>query len=430
MIRRWLALESWFVATVPPDRQRRARAATRFAAGVAPWGFVFASMFAALGLSGLATSLVFAGLGVGTAPLVMRTTGSVAAAAHWLNLFLAQSLLLSSAALGGLLAASFPWFGVCVVSAALLAGPRAGMAWAGVALAATGALLGLHLTHQLPPEPVSPDHLAALAASAHAGLFAVVLVMVVAVMSVTDRAHAELEQAVRDVAHANQAKSEFLAQMSHELRTPMNAILGYAELLLDEAPEHRHDVEQIHVAGEHLLRLINEVLDLSKVDAGRMTFQTTAVDASALAREVMIAAEPLLRAADNTFTVEADAPAWVSADPLRLKQCLLNLLANAAKFTRGGAVRLVVRSGRDGTTISVVDTGIGIAPDQLGRIFEPFAQASPEIHRMYGGTGLGLALVKQFVTRMGGRVWVDSRVGAGSAFHLALPSAPAGGSVG
>ncbi|MEQ1500715.1 MAG: HAMP domain-containing sensor histidine kinase [Myxococcota bacterium] len=431
MVRRAIAIETWCVAALPADRVRAGRAAVRFAAGVAPWGLLFGVTFGALDLPLLAVSLMVAGLGVGAVPALIRVTRSVAWPAHWMNVFLAQSLLVAAWHLDGIVAACVPWLAVCVVSAAYLIGPRAGIGWTAIAIGSIGALLAAHLTGAVPAAVVPPEVVWCLAASAHAGLFAVVLVFVVAAASVDARARADTARAMQTTADANRAKSDFLAHMSHELRTPMNAILGYAELLLEQAaPEDVHDLEQIHVAGRHLLRLINDVLDLSKVDAGQMAFELGAVDAVATARDVLEAVAPILRARGNDGVLDAASPVWVRADPVRLRQCVLNLVANAAKFTDHGTVRVrIVRTDWE-ATISVEDTGIGIAPDALLRVFEPFVQASADIQRTHGGTGLGLALVKQFVERMDGRVWADSQPGVGSRFHLALPAVAAVGGAG
>lgn len=424
MVQRLLELEAWCVAGLPADRVRAGRAALRFAWGVCPWGFAFAGAFALIGQPLLATSLVIAGLGVGLTPVILRLTRSVDVVAHWMNVFLAQSLLLGAWGIGGILAASIPWLALCIVIAAFLSGPRAGVVWTALGIGSVWFLCAVHFASGVPVDPVSPEIIWVLAATAHSGLFAVVLVFVGAGASVNARAQAELEQARAAADEANNAKSAFLAHMSHELRTPMNAIIGYAELLLEDADtDDRHDLDRIHIAGRHLLQLINEVLDLAKVDAGQMEFTSESVEVVAVSREVLDAAAPLLRAHDNRFVIDAErTEMWVRADPMRLRQCLLNLVSNAAKFTHDGTIRIRIR-GAPETTISVEDTGTGIQPDQLTRIFEPFTQASAEVQRTHGGTGLGLALVKQFVDRMDGRVWVESRVGVGSTFHLALRAA-------
>ncbi len=222
---------------------------------------------------------------------------------------------------------------------------------------------------------------------------------------------------------ANQTKSQFLANMSHELRTPLNAIIGYTELLLEDEPRHDQieDLEHIRRAGGHLLNLINQVLDLSKLEAGKLSFVAEEVDLDHLTGEVIDTAEVLARRNRNVLVVSGGALGIALLDGTRLRQVLLNLLSNACKFTHDGRV---VVAGRDlGThvAISITDSGVGIAPDTLERLFQPFVQADANTSRQYGGTGLGLAIARHFVERMGGRLTVESVVGEGSTFTVTLP---------
>jgi signal transduction histidine kinase len=417
---RWMAVEDRLVGGLTGDDVRRGRAAVRFAWGVAPWGFAFAAAFAALGQPLLCASLILAGAGVGSAPIVLRATSSTSAAVHWMNTMLAQSLLVCAWLLGGVEAACVPWLLVTVVAATFLAGGRAGTVWAALSAAGVLGLLAGHVTGALPEPVVDPLPRWLLAVGAQCGLLAVGLVLVTTVVAVDARARAELEA-------ANRAKSSFLAQMSHELRTPMTAVLGYAELLAEDASDvQREDLERIRASGRHLLDLLDDVLDLSKVSAGRMEFAASPVDLVALARDVLDASAPLLQAHANRAAVEAEEPVVVVADPLRTRQVLLNLVSNAAKFTRDGTVRVGFETAADAgrCAVFVEDTGMGIAPEQLERIFDPFAQASADIQRTHGGTGLGLALARQFVERMGGRLTVVSAVGRGSRFTVWLPAGP------
>ncbi|MEZ4237030.1 MAG: ATP-binding protein [Myxococcota bacterium] len=414
---RWLRLEDAIVAGLPPDDARRGRAAVRFAAGVAPWGFLFTVAFVAAGQPALAVSLLLAGLGVGSGPLVLRTTGSVAVTAHWMNATLAQSLLVCAWNLDGVVAACVPWLLVTVATASFLSGPRAGFAWTALSCAGVSGLLLGHLLGTVPEPIVPPTMIWLLATGADCGLLIVGFVLVTAGVAVNDRARAELEQ-------ADLAKSAFLAQMSHELRTPMNAVLGYAELLAEDATaEQRDDLARISAAGEHLLDLVNDVLDLSKVSAGRMVFSAEPVDLVALAHDVIDASAPLLEARSNRGVVDDGPPLVVLADPLRARQVLLNLVSNASKFTLQGTVRIGFERAEGRARVFVEDTGIGIPAEQLDRIFDAFTQASGDIQRSYGGTGLGLALVREFAERMGGGVAVRSVPGQGSCFTVTLPAA-------
>ena len=253
------------------------------------------------------------------------------------------------------------------------------------------------------------------------------------ISDITERKRAEEElREAREVAlEASKAKSSFLANMSHELRTPLNAIIGIAEMLLEETEESGDEeqaepMRRISRAGKHLLELINEILDISKIEAGRTELHLQDFKLASLLDEVMTTARPLAEAGGNRLTLTgAEASGTVHADPTRLRQVILNLLSNACKFTKDGAVDVTVRqtevSGREGITISVKDSGIGIAPEQIYRLFEPFNQAETSTSAQYGGTGLGLTISREFCRLMGGGIEVQSELGTGSTFVVRLP---------
>ena len=249
------------------------------------------------------------------------------------------------------------------------------------------------------------------------------------VQDVTDRKLAELElAAARDAAEAaNRAKSNFLANMSHELRTPLSAVIGYSEMMEEElddlgAKELLVDLGKIKNNARHLLGLINDVLDLSKVEAGHMDVVAEQVDVAALAAEVAGTAEALVRRKRNRLMVAVAANAGtMRSDGLKIRQCLLNLLGNAAKFTEGGTVTLAVSHEGDDVLFRVSDTGIGMTEQQLGRLFQRFTQADETTTRRFGGTGLGLALTRAFADLLGGSVTAASTPDEGTLFTLRLP---------
>jgi signal transduction histidine kinase/CheY-like chemotaxis protein len=239
--------------------------------------------------------------------------------------------------------------------------------------------------------------------------------------------------AARDEAiRASQAKSDFLASMSHELRTPLNAIIGYSEILLEESgdlvrPELRPDLEKIRGAGKHLLDLINDILDLSKIEAGKMDLFLESIDVAGLLTDVRATVQPLMAKNGNMFEVHCGPDLGTARlDQTKVRQILLNLLSNAAKFTKQGRIMLTARRSTRGDDdcleFEVSDTGIGMTAEQMAKLYSAFSQADASTTRNYGGTGLGLAITKHFCLMLGGDVLVRSELGEGSTFVVTLPA--------
>jgi signal transduction histidine kinase len=242
----------------------------------------------------------------------------------------------------------------------------------------------------------------------------------------------EIQDKNRQLEMASQNKSQFLSSMSHELRTPLNAIIGLTEMMVSNAARFGTEkalepLRRVNAAGTHLLSLINEVLDLSKIEAGKLDLNPESIDLTRLIDEVIGTAGQLAEKNKNRLIVEAQENVGVlKADPMRLKQILLNLLSNACKFTKEGEVALRVRKvadSRNWVELAVADTGIGLTAEQQAKLFQDFTQADSLTARRYGGTGLGLALSRKLARMMGGDVTVASELGKGSVFTVRLPGA-------
>ncbi len=251
---------------------------------------------------------------------------------------------------------------------------------------------------------------------------------------ITEQRHIEesLRLAKEAAEAASRSKSTFLANMSHELRTPLNAIIGYSEMLQEEAEDLGRDdfvddLGKVHAAGKHLLGLINDVLDLSKIEAGKMEIYPETFDIAEMVRGVASTIEPLAEKGGDTLVVDCpEGLGPMHADLTKIRQSLLNLLSNAVKFTERGTVTLAARrepvGERDWVTLDVKDSGIGMTPEQVARLFQPFTQADASTTRKYGGTGLGLTITRRFCQMMGGDVTVQSDPGRGSTFTIRLPA--------
>ncbi len=243
------------------------------------------------------------------------------------------------------------------------------------------------------------------------------------------------EEAMRQAKEAAEsevkAKSEHLASMTHELRTPLNAIIGYSEMLFDDVDEEqdREDLDKITSASRYLLNLINNILDISKIEANKMPLMLETFQVGALLGEVSATIKPLFEKNQNQFVMDyaGESLGEMHNDPTKLRQIMFNLLSNASKFTREGRITLKAtrRSGQDGAEwldFAVSDTGIGMTPEQVARLFQKYVQATDTTSKNYGGTGLGLVLCRQLSHIMGGEIYVDSEVGRGTTFTVSLPA--------
>ncbi len=259
-----------------------------------------------------------------------------------------------------------------------------------------------------------------------------IVFLLVAELRRTARLSSAYRYASIEAEAANRAKSEFLARMTHELRTPLNAVIGYSEMLCEDAREHGYkdiisDLERIRASGTHLLSMINDTLDLSRIETGRLELYPEFVDIEGLVEEVAEAVQPLIRKNNNTYRFEVADVGHLYIDATKLRQILFNLLSNAGKFTHDGSVELSVArekefDGSDWIRFTVRDNGIGIPFDKQTKVFDAFEQADASTTRQYGGSGLGLAVALKLTELMGGRIDLESTQGSGTTFTLRLPA--------
>ncbi len=248
-------------------------------------------------------------------------------------------------------------------------------------------------------------------------------------------AMSDLNDARSDAEAANEAKSMFLANVSHELRTPLNAIIGYSEMLQDELSDgieidrdqFNHDLTTIIFSGRQLLALINDILDLSKIETGKMSVSFEPFNAAGLVVQVCDALSPLLAQNDNRLDLQVDGAKniEVASDAAKVQQILTNLFSNACKFTKHGVITVVARVEGNQLLLSVADNGIGMTEEQQAKVFQAFVQADSKTSVNYGGTGLGLAIVSNFCDMLGGNIELTSAPGEGSRFDVSLPIGPA-----
>ncbi|MFY0537610.1 sensor histidine kinase [Nannocystis pusilla] len=384
-------------------------------------------------------------------PWLLRRRGTPVAAGHWITGCVFAGTVYAVSTTGAF--ASPYWILLAIVPflAAQMAGRRAGHLWGAICLVGVCALFFAdHFTDVL-PQFHDPDRYATTTA-----IYGAMTILAVHGLShladlAKDEAIARAEAAAAQLEHAdleierarilaqqavaaNSAKSAFMATMSHELRTPLNAVIGYAEMLVEDAdaqglPDMRDDLVKIVGASQHLLGLIDDVLDLSRVEATKLDLRREQFAPEDVAREVTEALQPLARTRGNVLEVHGPpAPLHATLDRSRLRQVLINLIGNALKFTARGRVTVYVRGEEVGparfVVFAVEDTGIGIREGDHRRIFEPFTQVDSSPRRRYEGTGLGLALCKHLVEMMGGSIGVRSEFGHGSVFTVRLPAEP------
>ena len=425
---RWIdQTVGWFVRdTRPPDEQRTCRVIVGFTLTILAWSplyaFFYQRMFpppyARLALESLAVGMAF----VASVPMMIRLGVRVGVCVSLLGLALMGLKLMVCSMTGGFRSPLLAWVVVLPVLGLGLGGIRMAWVWnasvlAQIALLASAQRLGFPTYDVLTLE--AKDQLWG------ATIVSITLTIFVLAWIYESIKHATIVELER----ASQAKSEFLAHMSHEIRTPMTAILGFAEMLEEDklSPEQLDHLTTIRRNGEHLIAVINDILDLSRVEAGRLELEIGPTRPDAIVREVAALREPRAseRGLELRVDIAASAKGAIRTDATRLRQVLINLAANAVKFTDSGSVRLAVRADSDRTLrFEVEDTGQGIPAEKLGEIFRPFTQVDASMSRRHGGTGLGLAISSRLATALGGELSVERQGGVGSRFALRIRAEP------
>lgn len=379
-------------------------------------------------------------------PLLLRWTGSLRVPAMVSVQLLVMLSLFGSFFFGGISSPFLPWFLIAMVLGFFYLADHARKVLLGVALQLACYFLARVLLGDFPEllEAESLRYANLLSIAAALAYMTLLCLYYEKVMRISTQMEDEaadqrqkldiLRDAMASAESASKRKSIFLAKMSHELRTPLNAVIGYAEMLREnyedrgDCARKTADLDRIRTAGRHLLALVDDVIDLSSIEADRLELTVEPVLVSSLIQEVVSTATPLTRKRDNRLLVSMPADlGTLELDALKLRQCMLNLLSNAAKFTTKGTIVLsVVRTRTTAGEVmrmQVSDNGIGMTPDGVGRLFDDFSQAETDTATHFGGTGLGLALTRRFCKMMGGDITVSSHRGVGSTFTITIPIA-------
>ena len=433
-----IALWNWLIPPElrrDPETLRRANRVLAFCGAMIVWVPVFSGIYAAIGGPVCATIIAAAGILLVCVPLSQRFARSPTVAGNVMAL-LAFSVYTGVACFtGGHNAPVASWYATVPVMAILLTNIGWGVFWAFVCAGAVAAFFAAHRAGYVFPQEIGSANAALLEYTALTGLIFCILLLTLVFKFIEQNAQRALERALRRAEAADRAKSEFLANMSHEIRTPMTAILGYADLLLDAANRRDPAFDQqgsveilrtIQRNGNHLLQIINDILDLSKIEAGKLQVERVPCNLRQLIAEVMSLMR--VRAEEKRLQFDAEwlgaVPETIKTDPTRLRQILINIIGNAIKFTESGGVRLVVQfpATVDDPRLrfDVVDTGIGMTSEQIAELFTSFNQADSSTTRRFGGTGLGLAISKRLAEMLGGTVSVESQYGGGSRLSVRI----------
>lgn len=421
-----------------PEQNDLALRVLAFCLGMSIWSPISAIAYQMLGVRLAVEILLVAVLLLAALPFLLRYGRCPLLCGNLLVALTLSTFAALALVTGGPAAPVAPWFVSVPIIAVFVTGARWGTFWTVLAMLAVSGLFAAREmgVRFLMPFPASSLNVLQWAALLRLVLFIAVLTLIFKVIEVRQRA--ALKTALLAAQAADRAKSEFLANMSHEIRTPLTAIIGYTELLRERtsypaemAPIGERDaLETIHRNGEHLLQVINDILDLSKIEAGRLDVEHSFVAPRQIVADVTAMFEGRAGSRDLLLEQHCDVfvPDVIETDPTRLRQVLMNIVGNAVKFTETGAVRLDAkwqgpRMGPGRIEFTVRDSGIGMTQQEMSRLFQPFSQADGSTSRRYGGTGLGLAICRRLVEMMGGTIEVQSEPEKGSCFTVSLPVA-------
>jgi signal transduction histidine kinase/ActR/RegA family two-component response regulator len=409
---------------------RRARRFVAFALAMMVWVPVYVAVYLALRAPASASIVGAAGVALTGILLTFRRTNAAWGCGHCVCGLAWWTYTALALATGGHYAPSTLWYATVPVLAVTLLGTRAGIGWSLASAATIGALYAAAVAGLALPSELAPDAMQFLQFNGLVGMLLCVLALTVLLSHVERGAQQAIAAALDEVQAADRAKSEFLANMSHELRTPMTAILGYADLLADRSRrglDVQVAVETIQRNGQHLLTLVNDILDLSKIEAGRLVCERLPCSPRQLVADVveLLRVRAAEKGLELSFALVGQVPAAVTTDPTRLRQILINLVGNAIKFTEHGQVRVEVHWQCDASPapalrFEVHDTGVGITEGQLAQLFQPFRQGDGSTSRRFGGTGLGLAISRRLAELLGGTIEVSSRAGEGTTFRVTV----------
>uniref|UniRef100_A0A7C2JXZ2 histidine kinase n=1 Tax=Schlesneria paludicola TaxID=360056 RepID=A0A7C2JXZ2_9PLAN len=430
VVQTWRRVWRWLQPRGLPDNRELARRAQRvlgFTLALIGFCPLFFGIFLAVGARVCAAVVLLAMAVLVLNVWALRRTGNVRRAAQTMVVTAWLTYTLLGWQQGGHDAPALVWYATLPIMSVVLISRRAGLlAWGVGAVLTTAFFVALECGYAIPSE-LSPAGMRLVEYTGALGLMLCTLVLTATFDIMERSAEQKLAAALKQAETADRVKSEFLANMSHEIRTPLNAILGFTDLMIDRAvdPADLPDVLQtIKRNGEHLLSIISEILDLSKIEAGQMTVERLPCDPTALVQDVLqilrVRAEP--KGLELILQIEGVLPRWIVTDPTRFKQILLNLVGNAIKFTERGrvTVRLQWQANAAQLQCAVIDTGIGMTDEQRRNLFRPFNQADTSVTRRFGGTGLGLVISQKLAELLNGTISVQSECGQGTTFTLTL----------